>query len=83
MFVLFRQGTGWKPVADQRVARCDCRLRTRNEACSGLREFLSDMSIANFPTLNLTVPIVDCIGPHGRLPIRQRSIHWRRVACFL
>jgi len=29
------QGTGWKPVADQRVARCDCRLRTRNESLLG------------------------------------------------
>ena len=25
------QGTGWKPVSSQRVARCDCRLRVRNQ----------------------------------------------------
>ena len=63
MFVLFVRGPAGSrlPINVLRAAIAGCVHAMR--ACSGLREFLSDMSIANFPTLNLTVLIVDWHRP--------------------
>jgi DNA replication protein DnaC len=54
------QGTGWKPVADQRVARCDCRLRARHQsllAAARIPKRYESCELSNF----------DCDCPHHKL----------------
>jgi DNA replication protein DnaC len=54
------QGTGWKPASGQRVSRCDCRLRVRNQtllSAARIPKRYEPCELSNF----------DCDGPHSKL----------------